>query len=167
MRETHRFVPSLREVRAWRLPRPRFTVRGMMVAVAVAAVLCCGYHWLPVARARRHRAVNCQWMAYFWGLRERACWQGRVVLIKESSDGVPVDVVETWPWPLPRPSDSLGSAAFDKNCAAAAAKCHLMIDYFAMLAQKYDRAALYMWEDLPPDPPPPSVWDRPADVQSY
>ena len=57
--------------------------------------------------------------------------------------------------PRPRPKDALQAAAFDRECAATAAKCRMMQAHYEVLRIKWERAADQWSNDVPPDLPPP------------
>ncbi len=113
-----------------RFPRVRFTVRRMMVAVAIAAILLGLYGWVVrlrrmsvefLAEARRHADMEKM-------LRTISGVSGRDSLV-EISPGPGV------PW--------------KRNTAGAEA------DQEAALKLKYEHAARYPWLPVAPDPPEP------------
>jgi len=57
--------------------------------------------------------------------------------------------------PRPRPTAPEQAEAFDRECAAIAAKCRMMQAYYDRLRIKWERAAYHRSGALPPDPPPP------------
>ena len=108
-----------------RLPRVRFTVRRMMVAVAVMAALLAGVAWCRgmIRAARDHR--------------ERA-------LLNRSQEQLQRQIVASVDL-FVEPGEAPGAA---RGAAALAA-------HYESLGLKYERAALYPWLPVEPDPPPP------------
>lgn len=57
--------------------------------------------------------------------------------------------------PRPRPKDPEEAAAFDRECAATAAKCRIMQAHYEKMRLKWEQAADQWSNDVPPDLPPP------------
>lgn len=116
-----------------RPPRVRFTVRRMMMAVAVAAVLFAGVIELPRLWALRRQ---------YLGFAEKyGYWETRV----NGAVGIRQEITY-YSIRLPRgPEPSPARLARMKAEAA----------YYARLRAKYERAARYPWLRVEPDPPLP------------
>ncbi len=144
-----------------RVPGVRFTVRRLMVAVAVLAVALGTerllIRWTHFRASAQRSAVN-----------HRAEVMGWESCAKLSDEGV-TSLTPTWRGdrtrgevlhfnhfvPRARPTDAGQAAAFDRECAAIAAKCRAMARYHDGLRRKWERAASRPWESISPDPPPP------------
>ncbi len=151
-----------------RVPHVRFTVRRMMVAVALLALLLWGgLVEIPRlrglardyrARAARHAATQKRFLKFF---RDRdlcrVYWSALAVdrqaeaeaaLCPEVPDG-PADAVETWA--------ELATQARDQAAwhARSIAQEGPKSEYFARMRWKYERAARYPWLPVAPDPPEP------------
>ena len=115
------------------LPRWRFTVRRLMAAVAVVAILLGGLVELPrLWVLRRH----------YLGLAEKyGYWEGRI----HGALGIRQEITY-YSTQQPRGPEPSG-ARLDRMKAEAA--------YYAGLHAKYQRAALLPWEPVAPDAPPP------------
>jgi hypothetical protein len=110
-----------------RIPRLRFTVRRLMLAVAVvAALLGCADLW----RRREHYRR----LAETHALSEMVLRVDSVMARGDPTGGPGVRLLDL--------SDSLEEAA-------------KWADYHAGLRRKYERAARYPWLPVAPDPPPP------------
>jgi hypothetical protein len=111
-----------------RRPRVRFTVRRLMIAVAVAACLMAA--WVGVARLRRLSSDYRVRTEQHAGIEETL---RRIV----ASDGAnaPVDV---------SPGPGLPSRRFTAGAVA---------EHEAALRRKYERASRYPWLPVEPDPP--------------
>jgi hypothetical protein len=110
-----------------RLPRVRFTIRGMMVAVAVAAGLMAGS--IGLARLRLLSSDYRARAEQHAGIEETL----RHIIASDESD-TPVDI---------SPGAGLRSRRFTARAVA---------DYEAALRRKYERAARYPWLRVEPDP---------------
>jgi hypothetical protein len=111
-----------------RLPRVRFTVRRMMVAVAAVAVATS----LGISWQRRQHFLR---ITVGFALRESAV-QGQVLSSSRS---------------LPR---SLQLHVYDGNGTTWTVRPS-NATYYAMMREKYDRAARYPFLPVAPDPPEP------------
>ena len=113
-----------------RLARVRFTVRRLMIVVAVAAGLTAA--WVGLARLRLLSSDYRAWAEQHAGIEEVL---RRIV----SSDGAntPVDV---------SPGPGLRSRRFTAWAVA---------EHEAALRRKYERAVRYPWLPVEPDPPAP------------
>lgn len=127
---------TYRTPRAMRVPRVRFTMRGMMVAVVVAAVVSGG-----TVLARRQRVYRAR--AVFYAQQEQVAlmrWQHWSLEAVRLS-GRPGER-------NPRRSDqerrlAEGMVDYSRNRAA----------YHSLLRVKYERVARYPWLQIDPDPP--------------
>jgi hypothetical protein len=113
-----------------RIPSLRFTVRRMIVAIAISAVVCSVPHWVEL---RKH-------------YRKEAEWNERVL-----GD---LDDIRTHGF---YPYCSRGGtqvAHLEYNTATAPRHARLVAHY-TELQGKYLRAARYPWLPVEPDPPEP------------
>src|SRR4051794_33008576 len=108
-----------------RRPRVRFTVRGLMVAVAVAGGIAWGVRLRQLAAGYRGKAADCQTridilgvMCYFDNLTHTEEERARARQLDNEFRG-------RW------------------------------YDHWTQQKAKYDRAARYPWLPVEPDPPPP------------
>jgi hypothetical protein len=110
-----------------RLPRVRFTVRRLMMVVAVAVALMAA--WVGLARLRLLSADYRARAEQYAGIEETL---GRIVA-SHGADA-PVDI---------SPGPGLRSRRFTAQAVA---------EHEAALCRKYERAARYPWLPVPPDP---------------
>jgi hypothetical protein len=140
-----------------RVPRVRFTIRGMMVAVAVLALLI-GTDTL-VRRSTHYRK-----MANLVGQRETSSrkLQGTSERSSRWHTELAWSQVERWgPFDDDRHRASVVAQTKDwieagylrQEAAAYAAEA----EWYSQLKQRYERAASHPWEPLAPDPPRPTV----------
>jgi hypothetical protein len=109
-----------------RLPRLRFTVRRMMIAVAIAGIVAWGVKLRRFAASYRARADICE-------RRELSVWRGCYFdFVSRTEEERVLRHAEDY----------------------AAQK--LMADHYAHMQAKYDRAARYPWLPVASDPPLPS-----------
>lgn len=121
--------------------RERFTVRRLMAAVAVVAVLFGGLIELPRLWVLR---------GHYLGLAEKyGYWEQRL----NGAIGIRQEITY---YSTRQPRGPEPSAARLEQMKAEAA-------YYAGLHAKYRRAALLPWATVAPDPPPPSTQGAPAD----
>ena len=116
-----------------RMPRVRFTVRRMMVAVAAIAVLLAG----GIKAARMSRLARTHQMY--------ATQHG----LSEAIERRNVNIFEYAKITNKKRPDIC--AIFDQLARVA----RLRVDYYAVLKVKYADAATHPWKDVPPDPPRP------------
>ncbi len=123
------------------LPRVRFTVRRMMVAVAIVAVsLAFVTMW--------NRAFTFGQIAIEHAERERA-FRGTTSLILDYHSRLQTGKLDRFD---PRPVDpDKPNASFDELAEDSERRA----DYHSQLTEKYRLAALYPWLPVPPDPPEP------------
>jgi hypothetical protein len=128
--------------------RHGFTIRQMMVVVAVTGVLLGG--WLEAARLIRVATTR---------RREAASHAASEALVRKfatSSSQQAQELLqsaEQWRSSNPRFAQEVkrsASIAWDQ-----AERYNRNADYWAMLHKKYDRAARLPWSSIEPDPPPP------------
>jgi hypothetical protein len=119
------------------MPRPRYTLRWMMVAVAIAGIGLGGY------RMHRHRLRSLE-RARSYAESERYC----------SFMWSEVSAYPNFRWPGDhRPPSS--PEELRKAEEVAHSSWERKIDYHANLRRKYERAARYPWLPVAPDPPEP------------
>jgi hypothetical protein len=167
---------------AMRLRRPRLTIRLIMFVILVLGLLLGGgiYAHRLARRSAHYRQVAKAHAAEEQGLRrliaaqeqvlvaqkevaagcsrsaEQFCdrdpWFGDERLRKKTLDFY-VEQARWWEWQLGR------TARHIENMNAVAA-------HYSMLKKKYERAAAYPWETLPPDPPEPTPLPYPPAPKS-
>jgi hypothetical protein len=140
-----------------RMPRIRFTIPGMMVAVAVLALLFAGVA-VKLREQERHRRIR-RW--YDHKNRAYNIWHGYVAPWQSQVlPGGPVPGVSG------TPPTTFHNAEWDRYLAglpAAARAQYAAIerryDYHVAMWAKWERAPL--WSSVDPDPPPPPIpgWD--------
>src|SRR5262245_60435426 len=115
-----------------KLPRVRFTVRRMILAVAVAALVMYG------RRVQQHRQ-HCLSLAVLCGAADRGVRNSGAVYRLD----INTETLQAWPFETPArtPADIEG-----RRRRSA---------YRVGLRQKYDRAAAFPWLPVAPDPPLP------------
>jgi hypothetical protein len=121
-----------------RLPRVRFTIGRAMAAVAVLALIMGGARiaWL---RDRYRKAA-----AYYAAMENL---QRTIQRSTVESAAAEEELLLAFDQKV---------SADDKQQAAAEAKAmQPLIDYYAALKRKYERAAARPWLPVDPDPPPP------------
>ena len=116
-----------------RLPRVRFTVLQMMVAVAVISLILSG------ESHRRKRATE----------RRRESYQVRAAINRTYARQFR-DAYE-------QRSSNVFALEHDPEFAATPALRLKWAQYYESLAGKYEHAAACPWEPVPPDPPPPEI----------
>ncbi len=116
-----------------RVPRVRFTVRQMMVAVAVLSLMLCGEGYRRTREIERRRELYRQ-RASIFHIRAR---EFRDAYEKRSSN---VFAMNHGP-----------------EFAATPALRLKWAQYYESLACKYEDAASSPWDAVPPDPPPPEI----------
>src|SRR4051812_43903738 len=109
-----------------RLPRVRFTVRGMIFAIAVVAGLLGA--WFEGSKWKR-------WSVFYEGKGWGHFWE---------EAKAQRDLVETERMRLPDPSDEDQL----RSRAAFLSYCRDKVDYHARMRQRYERAASHPWEDV-------------------
>ena len=108
------------------MPRVRFTVRGMMVAVAIVGMACGG----ELIRRRRNYYLN-EADTYAYGER----------IFRESAD---------------EPLEGCRAGQVSREAQARfKVETLATADHYAALKRKYARAARYPWLPVAPDPPEP------------
>jgi hypothetical protein len=126
-----------------RLPRVRFTVRRLMIAVAVVAILC-GVG-LQIRQTIRFSRLAARYAddGLFWRRQER-----NHRALGEKMRTASVD-----------PEQGSGAAEFWRPYiefqAERAEKIKVLADYLAMMKVKYQAAARRPWLPVEPDPPEP------------
>lgn len=110
-----------------------FTVRRMMVSVAILAVLFAAWAEVPKLWIRRRLYLDLAERYHQW--EQRRLW---VISIKQE--------ITYYSPNLPRgPEPS----------PARLAQMKVEADHYGRLRAKYERAARYPWRAVEPDPPPP------------
>jgi hypothetical protein len=140
-----------------RLPRVRFTIRRMMVAVAVLALLI-GADQL-VRRSTRYRK-----MAGRFGQLETASRDRHRAVERSSQQHA--ERAQSWVagWGpfnddrhrasvVAQTKDWIEAGYLSQEAAVYAAEA----DWYSQLRQQYERGARYPWEPLAPHPPRPTV----------
>jgi hypothetical protein len=145
-----------------RRPRVRFTVRRLMVAVAVVAIGFWGLALVRVSQDYRQRASIAEGAERAADVLENTSHQSAWAIDLEAdrierdrANGLLVDVVL-----LETPERSLDSVVARMRTKATlsardAARYGRIRRYGAYLKQKYRRAARYPWLPVAPDPPAP------------
>jgi hypothetical protein len=125
-----------------RLPRVQFTVRRMMVAVAIVAAMFAiqrmYQHW---SRCQRRSAYHDQRRAIFTSLADNG------VKVFDIAIAIPNHA-----------STKLGMALGLLDQQNGEERVHSLaesIQYHTDMREKYDRVAWYPWSPIMPDPPPP------------
>jgi hypothetical protein len=143
--------------RAMRLPRVRFTIRRLMVAVAVLALLIGADQF--VRRSTRYRG-----RADHFGLLETATWELQKTTERKSHWHAERARSQVEPWGpfdddqhrasvVAQTKDWVEAGYLRQEAAANAAEA----DWYSQLRHKYEHAARRPWELLAPDPPRPTV----------
>jgi hypothetical protein len=112
-----------------KLPRLRFTVRRLLIAVAVVALTISGASWAT----RRYREAVVSYENRLIYHRTNAAF------LRYSPEAQPF----TWIPPIPAPSP----AEIDRSRRGA--------EYHEAMVLKYERALRYPWLPIGPDPPEP------------
>ena len=143
------------------LPRERFTVRRMMVAVAFVAVAAWGASLVPLSAEYRRRASLAERAELAFDVLEDSA-NRKAVAVGRDADAAERDG-------MGRPWDGLVSRAIrleprdpdlaDSEAKAASARdavrYGLLRRRCTIMKEKYDRAARYPWLPVAPDPPEP------------
>jgi hypothetical protein len=116
-----------------RLPRPRFTLRGSMLAVAISALLL-GV-WLWGERRRAQFSALARWH------ERQVLWNVCVIVGHPGPDGEYI-----WE-PRSRPQEPGNPPASPRQ--------QRISTWHYQMAMKYDRATGNPWLPVAPDPPPP------------
>ena len=157
-----------------RLPRVRFTVRRMMVAVAVVALSLGGWLWLGEMRRRSAyysaladayalEAENHTGLISYYlrraqehpGSKAGRHYYADFQLVT-SNHGVKLTLGRRTDGPqaIPRLIDP-NPERYAKAMRATSERERTRADYFSRLKAKYRRAAVRPWITASPDPPPP------------
>jgi hypothetical protein len=113
-----------------RLPRVRFTVRRMMIAVAVGSIACAAIHWIELRGECRREA---QWHEGVLEDLETIRTNGFYPYC--SRGGSPVTHLE-----------------YNEATAPLHAR---LVAHHDIMRRKYERAARWPWLPVEPDPPEP------------
>jgi hypothetical protein len=162
-----------------RLPRPRFTIRLVMIVVAIVAISLSGGIGAVklVKRAKHFRQLASNHANLEKGFLALMRSQEKIVaLSRERRDKAAANLRLLKKFPnvpsQPREGDNLGlqqlmSQIEDLLKKEAAEDVVLSIEqievfraftaYHALLRQEYQRAASHPWETIPPDPPHPPL----------
>lgn len=142
-----------------RLPRVRFTVRRLMIAVAIAGVIMGVTRLTANARRLRARAAGYAIRAATeretnWGMASDEAQLARAV------DRVKVHKTRMEAGSLDQdPSDQRAVLELMEESVARRrrriARHHGRLAYFLAMRAKYERAARYPWLSVEPDPPEP------------
>jgi hypothetical protein len=119
------------------MPRLRFTVRRMLIAVAIVAILCGGGVQIRRAIAFSQLASSHTSFGLFWHSQEQ--WHRQFARSILESD---------------RPRLSENDAAEQTEQAE---KSKVLADYHAAMKAKYEAAARRPWLSVEPDPPRPEL----------
>ena len=146
-------------LRSRRPPRVLITVGRAMIVVAVVGLVCGAIRWYmpesPQVLALRQKVKYHQKRAKAWGRFATLSEEGRTTLrIGSREDESRGEVLALWNF-TPRPKDAEGEKAYNRRCAAIAARCREMQDYHDRLRRKWDRAVSEPWEKVALDPDPP------------
>ena len=129
------------------IPRPRLTVRRLMIAVALAGVALGG--WIELGRLRRLGAEYADLAEDF-----------RQSVISEMRGDVSRDQwVARWRWVEER---NRGGGRLYFRQPLPPEVCRARAAYFERLRAKYDRASRFPWLAVEPDPRMPDMpWSEP------
>ena len=116
-----------------RTPRGRFTLRTLMMAVAVVAILCGGVIELPRLWILRQQYLSIAEKYGYW--ETRLNW---AVRIRQE--------ITYYSLSLPRGSEPT---------PARLARMKVEASYYSHLRAKYEQAARFPWLPIAPDPTPP------------
>jgi hypothetical protein len=136
-----------------RLPRLRFTIRWMMVVVAIVALALGSTLWgLKMRRLAHFYAVRAsmskQLETKHRGLEARVTREIQEIEKLQQEIGEPRPVTD-------EPSFASISAKQMRRVLEAVAHTKKLADHHATLRRKYERAARYPWLNIEPDPPEP------------
>ncbi|MGC8642731.1 MAG: hypothetical protein ACP5XB_22970, partial [Isosphaeraceae bacterium] len=138
--------PPAPPVERRRFRRPRWSIRGMMVAMAIVACLLGGVQcWRlhQIACVYRERAA-----LYAWHV---AYWSGKAQAVQRAGEKLQAEEDE---WrrktgaPLPRPD-----ANFVINALTNARAFARTAEFYLDLQRKYEQAAAHPWAEVDDDPP--------------
>jgi di/tripeptidase len=131
-----------------RLPRVRFTVRRMMIAVAVVAVLiACSFQAVRLHRNYQH---------YSWRVEFHTTMEQGDLTLASSLNNL-ADVLSSGASRLAGRGfgEEMGQRA--KKHFREAERRRVSAKYHAQMKAKYEAAARRPWLDVEPDPPPPEL----------
>jgi hypothetical protein len=143
--------------------RVRFTVRRIMIAVAVIAVIL---GFLMSVRRWRSSSASDRLLLYAEYHRIKSSrWESCAKLSEQRvtsllpirrGDGTRGELLQLNHFvPRRRPTDAAKAEMFDRECAAIAAKCWTMARYHEGLRRKWEYLAWHPWATIERDPPPP------------
>ena len=141
-----------------RAPRAQFTIRRLMLAVAVFAVALGGCRIVWLRHRYRTAAATHSSSESFWRKQQSIMEQAgkddetHWLALLETAENGSVAVTNLIGTPVKIMSD-LGTVK-ERN-AAEFSKCQQQVEYHAVLKRKYQRAAARPWYPVDPDPPPP------------
>jgi hypothetical protein len=136
-----------------RLPRLRFTIRWMMVVVAIVALALGSTLWgLKMRRLARSYALRAS-MSKQLESKHRGL-EARVTGAVQEIEELQQEIGE--PGPV-REEPSFAAIGLDQMrlISEYAAHSRRLADHHATLRRKYERAARYPWLPVDPDPPEP------------
>lgn len=137
--------------------KPRLSVRDLVLAIVVAAVILTGGRWYleltPRVREYRRNAALHARSAREWAEYTQLSKQGAVFISKNIQGRSFLSFYHFIPGH--RPESLKEAKAFDRECAEIAAICRDRASYHAEMSEKWRRAASRPWADVLPDPPPP------------
>jgi len=133
-----------------RLPRPRFTIRLLLIVVAIVAVLLAG--GIGATRLVR-RSRHFRQLAVSHANEERLL--PRLVAKKVAILGMAETFAER--------HSRKEYEGYLKADIRFMEYLRLLIAYHARMKQKYERAASHPWEFVPPDPPAPTFPPAPPE----
>jgi hypothetical protein len=129
-----------------RLPRLRFTLRRLMVYVAVFAVVPLLSIWLIIALRPRFEAAALRWEA----CRSQASHSNQVAAMYRN-------VAARYPADIVIPGVTVRRTEHGPVIPATGAAAARMAVYHAERARLYERAKWRVWAALPPEPPWPEL----------
>lgn len=150
-------------------PSVRLMVLSAFIVGLTAGLAFLGAAWLwtpepaRIAALREQAKANAQkakmW-AYYAELSDKGVTSIDAGYIEDYSTGTlrytPGEILSFNHFvPRPRPKDPEEAAAFDRECAATAAKCRMMQAHYEKQRIKWERAAAQWSNDVPPDALPP------------
>ena len=141
-----------------RLAQPRFTIRRLMMLVAIVGVSLAGLMMGSrfTRRAQRFRQQVQLFQALERNTRRILDLQVQTIESHKYVRDMNIDIVQKMsqlePW--------RGAAQYDQNIAQIEREARLareLVSHYSRLKQKYERAAFRPWERVAPDPPTPSA----------
>jgi hypothetical protein len=157
-----------------RWPRPRFTIRSLMIAIAITALLLgAGIGVIGLVRRARHfRQIAANHANLEKLLLKILAQQEGIIAPKEQLADRLRSAIRDYdrlsryfPSPPHEMSKSLLESTMQliDSSRHFARFCRDLAAYAARMREKYERAASHPWETVPPDPPSPTMPPEPSD----